>query len=382
MPKRSSDHRPRELGRKQASRRRREARTRQWLIGGTVGVLGLVVLILGWGLYEQYVLRPRKPVATVSGVPIYLKTYQDQVRYRRWYYRNYLDRLEGQKRQLLASEEENSFLIQYIDQQIAQVKREIMNLPTSVLEALIDDQLVRQECERQGITVSPEQVQLRLEAQFGYDRNPPTPVPITTTLPITVTPTPTAAPMTEELFLSQSGAWFQSMYEATGVGESEYRTLLEGVLYREKLEEVLTAALPTAAEQVQARHILLQTREEADAALARLRDGEDFAELAAELSIDTATKEQGGDLGWFPRGQMTPAFSEAAFALQPGETSEVVETEFGYHIIRLDQREADRELDPTARLQAERKAISDWFAAQRISQTIVQSWDSSMVPKD
>jgi len=380
MPSKSLDHRRGTVNRKRASRRAREERARKRLIAGTIAVLGLVVLILGWGLYNQYVLRPRKPVATVSGEIIRLKTYQDVVRYRRWYYGNYLERLEEQRRQLLASEEDTAALVQYLDQQIGQLKQELMNLSMSVLEELIDDQLVRQECDRRRISVSPEEVQLRLEAQFGYVRSLSEAPPITATLPITATATPTVAPMTEEEFVAQSAAWFRDMREATGLSESDYRRLLEGMLYREKLEEVITAQVPTSAEQVRARHILLETREEAEDALARLRAGEDFEELAAELSQDTATKEQGGDLGWFPREQMTATFSEAAFALQPGEISDVVETEFGYHIIRVDEREADRELDAAARWQIERKAISDWFAAQRVSQNVVRSWDSSMVP--
>jgi len=368
--------------RKQASRRKREARAKRWLTIGTGATLGLVVVILGWGLYQQYVLRPRQPVATVSGQRITLKAYQDLVRYRRWYYGNYLSRLEEQSQALLASEEDQTSLIQYVDQQISQLKRELTNVSTSVLDEMIDDQLVRQECSKREISVTPEQVQLRLEAQFGYVRETPASTPITATLPLTTTATPTMEPMTEEQFAAQSAAWFQTMRKETGCSESEYRRLLESALCREKLEESIKAEVPTTADQVHARHILLKTREEAEAALTRLRNGEDFKELAGKLSQDEATKEKGGDLGWFPRGQMVSAFSDAAFALQPGEVSEVVETDFGYHIIRVDEREANRELDATARWQAEQKATSDWLAAQRASQDIVRSWDSTMVPME
>ncbi len=367
--------------RRRVSRLERETRARQLLITGTGLVLGLVVLVLGWGLYEQYVLHPRQPVATVAGEPIRRKTYQDTLRYRRWYYGNYLNRLEEQERELLASEE-SSILIQYIDQQIGRLKRELANLSVSVLEELIDDRLVRQECSRQGIAVSPEKVQLKLEDQFGYARNPPAPAPVTDTLPITITATPTTVPMTEEEFLAQSAAWFRTMYDAAGFGESEYRRMLESMLYRERLEEVIRAGVPAVADQVHARHILLETLEEAEAALVRLRDGEGFEELAAELSGDTATKDQGGDLGWFPREQMAPAFGEAAFALQPGELGGVVETEFGYHIIRVDEREAERELDATARWEAERRAVNDWFAAQRASQDIERHWDTVLASEE
>ena len=100
--------------------------------------------------------------------------------------------------------------------------------------------------------------------------------------------------------------------------------------------------------QIRASHILLMykgsmrsqaTRSKAEAEtaiaelLARVKDGDDFADLAKQFS-DCPSSEDGGDLGSFPRGAMVPEFDVAAFALQPGETSGVVETAFGYHLIQ------------------------------------------------
>jgi len=107
----------------------------------------------------------------------------------------------------------------------------------------------------------------------------------------------------------------------------------------------------TLPEQVRVRHILITwkplgkqddrafIRESMQPILKRARAGEDFAALARELSDDYATKQMGGDTGFFHRGQMAPAFEEAAFALEPGEISDVVETSFGVHIIKLEQRQ-------------------------------------------
>lgn len=109
----------------------------------------------------------------------------------------------------------------------------------------------------------------------------------------------------------------------------------------------------TLPEQIRVRHILITwkpmgkpddrayIREQMLPILERARAGEDFAALAREFSDDFATRQVGGDTGLFRRGEMTPAFERAAFALAPGEISDVIETSFGVHIIRLEERRAE-----------------------------------------
>jgi len=109
------------------------------------------------------------------------------------------------------------------------------------------------------------------------------------------------------------------------------------------------------AEQMRARHILIRVPQEvspadeaklkskADDALERAKTGEDFSALAKELS-DDGSKENGGDLGFFPRGRMVPAFEEVVFALPPGQISDIVRTQFGYHIIKAEEHKTGRAL--------------------------------------
>ncbi len=87
-------------------------------------------------------------------------------------------------------------------------------------------------------------------------------------------------------------------------------------------------------EQIHARHILLQSEVEAKFVLAKLQRGERFDALARQYSQDPGSKEQGGDLGFLSRGTTVPEFEQAAFTLRPGQTSGIVKSQFGYHIIQ------------------------------------------------
>lgn len=90
--------------------------------------------------------------------------------------------------------------------------------------------------------------------------------------------------------------------------------------------------------KVRASHILVETEEEAKTILGKINNGEDFHELAGKESIDTGTAVKGGDLGYFGKGKMVPEFDEVAFSLKPGEVSDIVQSDYGYHIIKVEER--------------------------------------------
>ncbi len=96
------------------------------------------------------------------------------------------------------------------------------------------------------------------------------------------------------------------------------------------------AAKQKTEEEISARHILLSTEDEAKAALKRVRGGEDFAKVADDVSKDPGSK--GGDLGWFTKDRMVPEFGDAAFKLKKGEISDPVKSQFGWHVIKLENR--------------------------------------------
>ena len=125
----------------------------------------------------------------------------------------------------------------------------------------------------------------------------------------------------------------------------------------------------TTAEQVRASHILLKTEGKDDAAvkakaedlLKRAKAGADFAELAKKNSEDEASAKQGGDLDYFGKGRMVPEFDQAAFSMEPGTISDLVKTQYGYHIIKL----VDKKAATTRTLPEVRQQIADQLAYEK-----------------
>ncbi|RAV01437.1 peptidylprolyl isomerase [Paenibacillus sp. YN15] len=122
-------------------------------------------------------------------------------------------------------------------------------------------------------------------------------------------------------------------------------------------------------EEVRASHILVATKEEAEAVLASLQGGADFATLAKEKSTDTGSKEAGGDLDFFAKGIMEEPFETAAFALKTGELSSVVETSHGFHVIKA----TDHKDATTPTLEEKTEEIRQALSEEQIS-TLSQSW--------
>lgn len=147
-----------------------------------------------------------------------------------------------------------------------------------------------------------------------------------------------------------------------GYTEQAFRAALKRQLAAAWQRDKIAEGVPTEAEQVHARQILTIDENIARQALDYVKiPGTNFAAYA--YRYDTQT---GGDLGWFPRGYLTqPAVEEAAFALQPGEISDIVKSDVGFHIIQVIAREPSRIISPDARRVLQHKAIETWLKTRR-----------------
>jgi len=128
--------------------------------------------------------------------------------------------------------------------------------------------------------------------------------------------------------------------KARALRNAYFKDKIESAVTDEELKKIYDEEVGKIEpeDEVRARHILVKTEDEAKTVVKELKDGKDFVELAKEKSLDPGTAPDGGDLGYFVAAGMVPEFSKAAFALKAGETSEPVESEFGWHVIKVEDR--------------------------------------------
>lgn len=179
-------------------------------------------------------------------------------------------------------------------------------LQSIVLTTLIEQEVIAQAAAEQGITISEDELNSELA-------------------------------MNEQLAGGREGwlAWLA----ANGYTEEEFRETLRQTLVTARMRDLVTAELLGQVPHVRSRHILVLSQAQAESLLERLNNGEDFAALAAQYSIDETTSRQGGDLGWFTQDELIePTLARVAFALEPNMIAGPIETMLGYHIIQTLER--------------------------------------------
>jgi parvulin-like peptidyl-prolyl isomerase len=206
-----------------------------------------------------------------------------------------------------------------------------------VLQTVIQRTILRQGAAGEGFTASQEAVDALLEQQNA-----------------------------SVMATGQFASWEQFL-EQYGLTEQYMTRLMQDSVLVDQVSEA--HAPGREVEQVHARHILVADEETAQQVLARLEKGEDWGALASELSQDTSNKDNQGDLGWFPRGAMVPEFEEAAFSLEPGTTSDPVQTAYGYHIIQVLEK-GMRELDEQTYQSLVSQAFQTWLQDQKTAAEI------------
>ncbi len=153
---------------------------------------------------------------------------------------------------------------------------------------------------------------------------------------------------------------------AHGYDDASFRQALTRAAAAAWMRDQIAGSVPQAGEQVHARQILFSSADQAQQVLAQIEAGSDFETLAWKYD-----PVSGGDLGWFCKGYLTqPALEQAAFDLQPGEHSGVIQTPLGFHLLQVIERDPQHPYTQDARLLLQEQAVKQWLADQRSQSTI------------
>lgn len=250
---------------------------------------------------------PDRPLAArVNGQPIYRVDYERQV-----------------------AQYQDALVASGVDISSPEGWQRLLQMRAQILEWMIEQVLVEQAAAGMGVNVSDEEVQAAI-AQMVQDAGGEEP--------------------------------FQERLERSGMTLADLQAQLRAELLRARVLEQVQKTVPERAEQVHARHILVDTRERAEAILRQIQAGADFAQLAQVYSQDESTRESGGDLGWFPRGVLlAPEVEEMAFRLQAGQVGPVIQSQFGFHIVQTLERKQDEVISPSHRQLLQDQAVQKWL---------------------
>ncbi len=225
-----------------------------------------------------------------------------------------------------------AFVAQGIDPKSATGQDAIQSLRQQVLDQMINEVVIAQEADKEGVKVTENDVNARL-AQMIQDAG-------------------SVDKLTKYLSDNQLSL-------ADFCAQIRNNILGDAMLTR------VTAAYPTQAEQVHVRQILVATMATAQALLQRIGKGEDFAALAKQYSLDETSKANGGDLGWVPKGVLAPELDAVIFQLAPNQVSDVITTQFGFHIVQVLEKDKSRALPPEMIQNARQQAFLAWLQAVR-----------------
>ena len=405
---------------RRTSRRDREQQNHRMLVAGLSIVAVLTVISLVGGLMYENIVKPNAVLAEVGDEEItrreYWKYHSVQLYQQANEYESFASQVEGQQRTQFLSfaasfraqaddvwgttDVSETTLTQMVEDQLYLKTAEEMDLDLSeqAVESFALQQFAPEGAELvtpyPEPTLIPERAawatgtaeaaatqQAEIEAQMG--------TPAAATPGVNGTPTAGGTPVAgatpidrQEAAAEATDGFAQFQEQVFGdahISLSDYyRLVARPELARQLVTSAIGSEVPQSAEQVKASHILVSTEDLARELYERATSGADFSELARSNSIDQMTAATGGDLGWFTFDQMVEPFAEAAFSLEEGTISEPVQTQFGWHLIKVEESDDERPLTDLQYQQAQQRAVQ--ARLEEVRETTDIDSDSNVIP--
>jgi hypothetical protein len=377
--KRSSKSR---LTRRQHAQLRKDERIQRILMWSAIGVGVLIVLIIGYGVVTEMVIKPNLAVAIVDEKEITAAEYQSRVSYERLLVRNQIFQYQSYLAQIDTSDPQMEAFAQQIQQTQAQMESQLSpELATlfgkDILDRMIEEVLVRQKAEEEGLTVEEASVERQIEQLMGYDRD----AALEASTSPTMTITETQSIMTEADYQQTYTNFKNNILQEIGFSEEDFRETVEADLLRTKVQDVVTQDISQEAEQVEVTYIASPTEEEALVLQERILAGESIEDLIEILNSNETEQSFGRTLPWYPQRYLSnllgPELAELAFELSIGEISEPLPGQGGEltYLIYVNGREV-RPLDEALLQQEKQEAFNTWLQNQKDERVEYLDWES------
>ncbi|MFC2005551.1 peptidylprolyl isomerase [Chloroflexota bacterium] len=236
--------------------------------------------------------------------------------------------------------------------------------PITMLQQLANEQIIKLMAPTFGITVTPQEIDNALLYTASTEN-----------ITSNVTDNYSGTYLTESEFKT----WYRQRLNDNGLSDAEYKELTRTNLLATKLQQYLSQRVPTIAEQIHLNVIVVANSSDAANAKARIQSGESFADVASEVSLDTESKDQGGDIGWLPRGILP--FDNTTFALSVGEVSDAMAVDptapgtSQYLLFMVSEKTDVREIDDTSLQVLRSRALSNWLLQEVPSHSIILNYD-------
>jgi hypothetical protein len=232
--------------------------------------------------------------------------------------------------------------------------------PMSMIESITNEELVKIGAAQYGIPITAEDINRQLRIDAGSS---------------------TGGNVTDNVTDAEFREWYRQQLNESQLSDAEYREIIHASLASSLLQDYLAARVPTVAPQIHLHGIIANTLEDADKVRARLMGGEDFASVARDVFTDNASKETGGDLGWFPKGILPTGLDKPAFALNVGEVSESIpysdpsssdpssgdtgSTQTVYFVFMVSEKADAREISADQLSTLQSQALQTWLTQAR-----------------
>jgi parvulin-like peptidyl-prolyl isomerase len=361
--KRKGGAQPAQQTRKQIALGRKEARQNRIILLSVGAVALLVVLILGIGLVNETIIKPTKAVAIVNGSKIPTNEYQPLVNHRRYGMYFNINQLRGGLSALDPADETSEFLRDFYEQQLQQFQMSLDLIADSVLEEMIEDELIREKADEAGLQVTDDEIEQTITASLQPAQTSQETITDTEQLP-------TATPIPQD----ELDEKYKKRLKDMQLSDKEYRAIVKRGLYRTKVQELLASQVPTMGLVVRVQLIQTNTEDEALAAQERIEGGEDFALVAQEVSTDTLSAENGGNLGWVATGQLSSQYGQEVedlvFSLEVG-AMDLVQSNDNWYVIKVQDRDENGPLPDEVVIFQQNNALVDWLSERKASPDVV-----------